>query len=754
MVVSAPGDCPIGMSMTLSELSRAKSDARTSAHPDRRSSVVVGLAFLPWLIVVLLTTGIWGSINFVGYVVAALAIGYGIVWLAVPRAARVECLLLAPALGIITMEAVGAFWLRLGFPHTGVAALWLCLIVPGALGFWADREVWNKQRTAYGPTVVALSVLICLVYFLPSARNDAVLRRDGSFNWIYVDTQHFYSIAAGIKSGDGPPKIPGTATAELAYHFGPYVPAAVISRLTGLGLGDSLARVTRGASLFVLILSTFALGSLLSLKATGERFGGVMSVAGLFFYGSLMSLFTEDVNSSSYVKDAILFKIPGLGVVADGGPFAHLIFGHSVLHGLVAITSIAGLCFVYREKCEGQGWWRSVILLVLPALVVPVNSVAALYCLGVVAILVFWGRLQKPWPWLAIVLMVCIFFGVWKIMGLTHSSDATGITIRHHLVSQWWTITIAFLIGLGFRIIGFKWISRPLSDPVSALVLATVIGLLSFSLLLQLEDGNERYGIYYLQSMFSIFAFSRLMTGSWRSVMRSEWAIDWLRLARNGLLILVAAAIAMAGFYLVAHRHTGIAGFGVRVGETFVLALVLAGIALGMKHNVAFSSVASAVLMTVLAVGFLAWIAPWLDCGVGRMKLDVSVTSGELAGLHRLRDLAKPNEWFATNRHDVDSLASRRERSYAYTGLSERPVLLEGYLDRGVTRLPWFHSMLQNNDEMFSTSDPATLHRIAESYNVHWLVARPGTDIAISRPLPPWLVEQENTGALKIYRID
>jgi hypothetical protein len=103
-VVSAPGDCPIGMSMTLSELSRAKSDASTSARPDRRSSVVVGLAFLPWLIVVLLTTGIWGSINFVGYVAAALAIGYGIVWLAVPRAARVECLLLAPALGIFTME--------------------------------------------------------------------------------------------------------------------------------------------------------------------------------------------------------------------------------------------------------------------------------------------------------------------------------------------------------------------------------------------------------------------------------------------------------------------------------------------------------------------------------------------------------------------------------------------------------------------------------------------------------------------------
>jgi hypothetical protein len=173
-----------------------------------------------------------------------------------------------------------------------------------------------------------------------------------------------------------------------------------------------------------------------------------------------------------------------------------------------------------------------------------------------------------------------------------------------------------------------------------------------------------------------------------------------------------------------------------------------------MKRNAKFSSIASAGLMTILAVGFLAWIGPWLDYGHGRMRMDVSVTPGAVAGLHRLRDLSKPNEWFATNKHDIDSLASRRERSYAYTGLSERPVLLEGYLDRGVTTLPWFQTMLHDNDEMFTTSDAATLHTIAESYKVHWLVARPGTDIAISRPLPSWLVEQENTGNLKIYRID
>src|ERR1019366_1098240 len=134
------------------------------------------------------------------------------------------------------------------------------------------------------------------------------------------------------KSPDSPPNDPGTATEGLLYHFGPYAPAAAISRLDGLDLGDAFARVTRGASLWALVLSCFGLGTLLSLKATGGKFGGIMSVAGLFFYGSLLSLFTDQLNRSRHVPRPIGFKIPEVDVLADGGPFSHVILGHSVLH--------------------------------------------------------------------------------------------------------------------------------------------------------------------------------------------------------------------------------------------------------------------------------------------------------------------------------------------------------------------------------------------------------------------------------------
>jgi hypothetical protein len=180
---------------------------------------------------------------------------------------------------------------------------------------------------------------------------------------------------------------------------------------------------------------------------------------------------------------------------------------------------------------------------------------------------------------------------------------------------------------------------------------------------------------------------------------------------------------------------------------------VLAGTAALMKKQ-QLSATVSAAVMALLVVGFLAWITPWLNFGLGRMMMDVTLSSGEVQGLHRLRELAPQRERFATNKHNVDTLAERRARSYGYAGLSQRPVLLEGYLDREVTVLPWFAKMQHDNDLMFTTSDASTLHDLAKAWNVQWLVARPGTDIALPKPLPGWLVEEKNTGSLKIYQVE
>jgi hypothetical protein len=717
----------------------------------RRLSVTMVLAFLPWFAVVLFTAGGWAAVNFFAYAIIVFAAGYSIVGLALPAPARAQNIVLAPAVGILAVSALTAFWVRLALPLVWVSILWLVLTAAGLLYLWSDRGILAKENVAYGGALVLLSVLICVIYLLPGARNDAVRRADGSFNWMYVDTQYNYSIAAAIKNGS-PPREPGTYAVELLYHFGGYAPAAAISRFDGLDLGDAYARVTRGASLWALMLSCFGVGTLLSLKATGKKFGGIMSVAGLFFYGSLLAVFTDERNSSSYISGAVLFKIPEVGVGHDGGPFSHLILGHSELHALTAITAIMGLCLVQREL--GSVSWRALVLLALPALAVAMHSVAAIYCLGVAAILLFWGHLGQLRTWLQIMLMLGLFFGAYKVMGYGHAPDAARATFGMKLGVQWGTVAVAFMIGLGLRILGFQWISKPLRDPVSALVLATFLGLLLFFLIVHFTGGEEIYGVYFVQSVFSVFAFSRLTPGFWHGLERSEWVEDWLGLAKKGTLLVATCWVLVGLAVLATHGHSEIPFFRIKIVLSFLLFAVLAGTLAFMKRVPRFAGLASAIVMGVLMIGFLAWIPPVLNFGMGRMKMDVTLTPGEVQGLERLGELAAPGERFATNKHAIDSLASNRDRSYGYAALSERPVLLEGLQYHTPAELPWFKSLMGDNDLIFSTSDPETVREIAKAWGVRWLVARPGTDIGITGPLPAWLVEQQNSGTLKIYRID
>jgi hypothetical protein len=352
------------------------------------------------------------------------------------------------------------------------------------------------------------------------------------------------------------------------------------------------------------------------------------------------------------------------------------------------------------------------------------------------------------------VLVLGLFLGVWKIMGYSHASDAALMTINKDPGGYWWVLVVWFTVGLGFRIVAFRWITHPLRDPLSALVLASVLGLLSFNLLFQFPRGEERYGIYFLQSLFSIFAFSRLRYGCWLGVERTRWIEKWLKPAKIGMILLTSCGALIGCVAVVTHHHTGISNFGRKLLLSFFLLSLLVGLSALMKRSQRFSAVSSAILLGVLLFGFAAWITPWFNFGLGRMKLDITLTPGEVRALKSLNMLAKPDDLFATNKHSLESLPDGIGRSYGYAALSERPVLLEGYFYHSETAQPMFNALLRDNDLMFTSTDPGTVRDIARKWNVRWLVTRPGTDIALSRPLPSWLVECQSCGDLKIYRVD
>src|SRR5271169_4953732 len=91
-------------------------------HSERLMLVVMALVFLPWIAAVLLTAGYWGAFNFFVYAIVVLAAGYGIISAALPGPARSQAIFLAPAVGILAVSALTAFWLRLGLPITWAPA--------------------------------------------------------------------------------------------------------------------------------------------------------------------------------------------------------------------------------------------------------------------------------------------------------------------------------------------------------------------------------------------------------------------------------------------------------------------------------------------------------------------------------------------------------------------------------------------------------------------------------------------------------
>jgi hypothetical protein len=713
---------------------------------------VVVLSLAPWAATVFATAGSVAALHLCLYAALVTLVGHGVVSVALPPAGRSGLFIVSPAAGILLVSALTAFWVRAGQPLPWAAALWLGLGAFGVAAFCRGRDPGWRQAVDHGPALVLISFLVCVIYFLPGAWRDGVSKSDGSFNWMYVDTQYFQSMAASLKNSSGTPKMPGMSTEELYYHFGGYAPAAAISRFTGLKLADAYARVARGTSLWALVLSSYGLGTLLAFRATGKSYGGIFCTAGLFFYGSLMSLFSNASNSASTVSGAILFRLPEVEVLADGGPFSHLMLGHSVLNGLIAITATLGLCLAQRVA-EPEGAWRIYFCAALPALAVSMDSPAALYCLGAAGILLVWPHFRQPRSWALMLLLAGLFFAAWKLMGYDRSPMAAAVTFKRNFYTQWWMLVVWFTVGLGFRTLGFRWIGQPWTDPLPALVAATAAGFLSFSLFCGLYWGNERYGIYFLQCMLGFFAFSRLVPGWWREPALAQWAREWAGVVLKGLVALSAGGAAMATLFYAIHRHSGISFFTAKLFTCLLATALLAGFSALVRQTERLAAIGSKIALVVLMVGFLGWISPWINFGLGRMRLDVTVKPGEVAGLERLKALSVPGERFATNKHAVENPMTKPERSYAYGALSERPVLLEGWWLGAETALPEYKSILADNDLLFSTTNPAALRRIAGKYQIVFLVARPGTDLALPRPLPSWLKEESNCGDLKIYRI-
>ncbi len=619
---------------------------------------------------------------------------------------------------------------------------------------WRDRVQLSVGTIGYAVPLVALSEVVSAISVLTGAFKEDVLRQDGSYSGLSIEKQYYHAKVERLRISTGLPKMPGTFTAGLYYHFGPYAIAATISAVGGISTGDALVRVTHGVEQWALLFSSFGLGTLLSLKATKSVFGGFLSAVALFFYGSIMSLFSGVVTPRPVAPIPILFESGGQ-FPTNAGPFSHILLGVSVLHGLVALTAIMALCIAQREEVSA-GPWRILTALVLPALMVTVNLPAAGYCLGVVAILLFWGKLIDLRSWFYMCIMLVLFLIAYRLMGYSHAPHmAQGAIQFSRLPAYWWTFVMWFAVALGLRVIGFSWLSRRAADPLAVLVFVSAVALLMFSWVGSFWMENGKYGIYYLQAMFSIFAFSRLPDRFLLRDERERWIEEWLSIEQRGLIIFSISGLLIGIVGYAIYKAANIPHFRARMLVCFGCILILAILYKVVGRKRRLSAIISMAIAATLLFGFLGWIPAWLKYRTGGQTYNVTLTPGEVRGLELLHGVAASGDRFATNKHTLtgesdESLAN----SYAYETLSGLPVLLEGFHDGAEENLESFSNLQRDNNLLFGTTDDKVLRNIAQFYGLRWLVLRPGTDIALPRPLPSWLVKQQNSGDLKIYRID
>lgn len=733
-----------------------------TAWPRRRWHLgwVVGLSLLPWLAVLMGTSGPASAALFLATLGIQLGLGF-LLLLGVVKINRYPFLLmLAPGAGYIVLGSTIAFGVRGGMDAGRL--FWTCVAfgVVG-LGVMGKRVNWRRLNRAVrrGYVYPLLSLIICGVYFIPPATRDAVVRPDGSFQWMYVDTQYSMAVTVAVMNAVGVPSKPGFFGSEHAYHYGAPAIAAGMSAAVGIPVRDSHSRVLRALAQFSLLISALGLGFILARLARLPLSAAIGSPILLFFYGSSTALLTPTANSSSLLYEALLFNVPELRVQANGGPFAHLLLGHSQVHGSIALCIV--LSIVLLILVPDRPWLRwPALATVLPALAIPMNSFVGAASGGLLAAAFLISDPQSLRRWtFAVVSLLGAFVGYFH-MGFLNS-PSVALEFDSGLFGTINELTVWFIAGLGARTILFSAAMRRYAAGVRVTFVLLLAGFLSLSVLV--HDpwwGIDAYGFKFLQASLSllggplIFAVLRPNAGWWNS---SE------SLARDLMGGTFRLALPLAAFSAIGLG--ALAMFGAEgpseVTWAFKISLVVSSFAVvtvGLwraaldRAGVRRRRMLTGLALATYSVGFLAWVPDWLDFGLDRARMAVRVPSVVLEGARELKSTSETGALIATNRHSVPSIPVKPERSYALAALAERPVLLEGW-QYGEQFDPRFPVVRADNEKLFHTESPEEFLKIVEDYGIRYVVAWPGSDIRLPYPRPLWLRAMHTPG-LNMYAVE
>lgn len=720
-----------------------------------RHGITVGstaaVATAPWVLCLLVLSRPHVALVFLLTSLVLMLGGLALVRVISPKLRVDSWVLLSFPAGVVQSCFVTSVAVRGGIDLRAAAVVLLFLGVVGVCVVIKHRAVllvFSRSVVRTGPAVVAIlmSFTICAFYFAPSVAWDGTLRPDGSYRWLYIDCQWFMATTTSIIRGGVPPDMPGLAGAPLWYHYGRLALAATVERVSSCDVAESLFGVVGGVGRMSLALAALALGRALGASRGGRLASGLFGVFGLFFVGWVTWPLTAQGKTFSMVnlprKIQEILALPP----EHWEPFQHVLHSHSLLWGAIGLVLVLTLLIESAASERAHRSWFALPL--VPALIVPVNGIAALGAAGVTwAEVAYRHRRHLPRLLAVIPGVVATVLSYWHLLR-PQELAASRFSIDPDPRQQLLWLFMYFFLGHGVLLVGLKLLSSFRRSSAARVLAIVAAGFLTFTVLFVNRDWNDHYGIRMATVVIVIFSTARI--GSW---LGDDPLLAGRRALRElGVVIIVTAGV----FVLLSLGVIVLVGPGsIGVALLPFLATAMAGIGCLLVWLSGKNGIALAIGMAALGFIFLfqsmAWVPIVVVKGFQRAQ-EVKLSAGEVEGLVRLKRISESDDLCITNRHAIPGRRFRPHRSYMYTALSERAFVLEGWEYREMSA-PGFQDARDLSEAVFATRDPEALCSSLRERGVDYIVARPGTDLTVAEDACDCVRKVPDTGTLNVYRV-
>ena len=281
-----------------------------------------------------------------------------------------------------------------------------------------------------------------------------------------------------------------------------------------------------------------------------------------------------------------------------------------------------------------------------------------------------------------------------------------------------------------------------------------MLGYTFFYLCFSLFWGGEDYAMMFMSVIVSIYAagpLSHFLLGVFQNFSQNDNSRMKYILDRFLILIIIFISIfiTLKYFYLPGKTFFFIGIFCLGLAVSLWLLVKYFS---NMPHKVTnlFIYLPLGLLVFISSFGFIKIVR---DYGWNAIGVEIKCDSDRYKSLIALRNNSTSHSLIATQHHEIKKIRVKPARSYMYSAITGRNMLLEGWEYGNIENHPRFLEVKNDNEALFLTSSATTAKQIVNKYNITHIIVEPGTKLSYYYDEIDWLKEISNEGSLRLYAV-